>query len=688
MKLLGTLRTRLVLESKDFRRGLDGAKKELTSFQKMIPRVGAMAGAAIGVALTQAARKGTQALTELETAQRRAAGAAASMGVEFARVEGMARRARKEFGLSTTTALGLAEALTRLGGRAGDLETAERSMRAFLDMGAARGLDIQGTIKALRDISEQQSGANPLFAKLSPVIFSEYAKSIGTVAASLTDAQKAQAYLDLAIRNGEQVRGAYTQWLTTTAGQQFLLSQRIDETYQSVGSLFQPAIVASFPALKAFADWLTAIVNTLRSLFRSLELVPIYLKAFWKAFKDPSGAMDQLNADLEKWSEKMYAIWDPWANGSQLEPITLPPVTPPDAAPLQRFFSSLEDEWERLRHMVNLRDIVIDGTEAHRLALEETHALRLLDIEEQHIKARARLGELNAHETAGSLRQLDIRRQLATETRRQMTAAARREEQWRGMLAEGDIRLADTIARAHMEPITGNAEERLRGQLALIERVHEMQRNALLGDVRLTETERNNALLKLDLEKEREQIAARILSMTEKESESLRRRQAAIQGIQGQIASMVGAAVGGRMSGSQIGSGIGTIGSMALGAKFGAAGGPIGIAIGSALGGLVGGLFDKQNDTEVPPIIRQLEAIERAQKETVSAITSQTDELLNPQGRLFNIPASFSLPPYNPTNNVTVNIHPPVGTDMDAMRRMVENVLGETLYTQRMGQTW
>jgi hypothetical protein len=125
------------------------------------------------------------------------------------------------------------------------------------------------------------------------------------------------------------------------------------------------------------------------------------------------------------------------------------------------------------------------------------------------------------------------------------------------------------------------------------------------------------------------------------------------------------------------------------------AGGPLGGFVGGALGGLIGGkLFGgKKPEPEVP----QLQAIERAQRDTITAIENQTDALLKPDNRIMNLPSTFNVPSYMPqfgggsgggrsisvTNDVSVSVTVGSGQDVAEVERVVERAVGKALESSR-----
>jgi hypothetical protein len=182
------------------------------------------------------------------------------------------------------------------------------------------------------------------------------------------------------------------------------------------------------------------------------------------------------------------------------------------------------------------------------------------------------------------------------------------------------------------------------------------------------------------------------------------RKDLMIQGAGVMIGTVGGTALGGGNRGAQMGSSIGStagmLGSAAIGAKYGIGGGPVGMAIGAAIGGIVGGLLGSRKDKDArnDPAIRGLDAIERAQRETITAIAAQTDALLNPANRLINLPASFLMPGYAPSlgpnsvgggglsiERVEINVQ---GTNASVgdIQGAVETAMGNILASQRRGR--
>lgn len=186
----------------------------------------------------------------------------------------------------------------------------------------------------------------------------------------------------------------------------------------------------------------------------------------------------------------------------------------------------------------------------------------------------------------------------------------------------------------------GTIEDRLEVQLDLTERTYQLKRRALLEDVKLTDTQLQNELLKLDLANEREQLQLRMTAEAEKERGAADRKASIGHDLLRIGTGVTGDLLSGRgVDGSALGSSLGS-----LAANFVPIPGA-GMIL-PVLGGVLAGLFGKKKEEKPPeqPIVKGLEAIERAQRETITTIQAQTDALLNPENRLLNLPSNFNVP--------------------------------------------
>lgn len=149
------------------------------------------------------------------------------------------------------------------------------------------------------------------------------------------------------------------------------------------------------------------------------------------------------------------------------------------------------------------------------------------------------------------------------------------------------------------------------------------------------------------------------------------------------LGTMTGTALGGGGQFAQIGS--------TAGALLGGATGIPGLSFVGAAGlGYLGGKLDKKNKGE-DRTIAVLEAIERAQKETITTIKGQTDALLNPNSMLLNLPSSFNVPAYNAGaggsggDSYVFDFRGAdfSGSDPDAVAKQVEQRIRENLGSDR-----
>lgn len=582
MKLLGNLRVRLTAETEDFARGLAAAKQRLGTFEKDILRFRKNTLAnlfALGT-LTAGLKTSMDAANKYDNAQRQLAATAKLTGTEFGFLQSVAKGAEGQFKLSAVSANAFTIELTKLAQKAGNVGQASAGLQAFLDIGAARGLDAAQTLKAVQQsILGIDEGTDKLFSKNPSVLYEEFAAKIGTTAGKLTDAQKAQALLNAALEDGAKVRGEYQKWLQSAAGQQFLLSQGIEKTQAALGRALQPALVAILPTLTKLVEWLQAGIRAVQTLGASLAFIPAAFNAARLAI---SGNLQQALAELEHqtaaFKEVFREIWTP--ADAAAPSFTLPT---PNIEDVKRdgkrtatsFFDGLKEEWENLRYAIALRGLGIDGNEQQRLSLEEEHALRLLDIERERLEARYKMGDLSREELDQGLEEIRIRRDIAR-TRRQEFAAI---------------------------------EEHLRKQGNI---------KNLIGSV--------TSLLPSKGSSKGADIGANAATVINDKFD-----------LSGKLATKVGGGIGQMLGGL--------------------AGSAILPGIGSLLGSKIGGLFGKKEKQE-NPIVRQLEAIERAQKDTITTIEGQTNALLKPESRFLNLPSTFNAPSYNPgqavgTTNVT-----------------------------------
>jgi hypothetical protein len=207
---------------------------------------GMVAGGAITAGVTTllgVIPSATQAVNDLETAQRRLLATSKLTGVAHDTLVKSARTAQQDFKLNAGVAAEYSARLATLGQKAGDAAVGLGSMQAWLDIGAARGLDAAETLTALQQaILGIDEGTDKLFGKNPSSIYAEFAAQIGTTAGKLTDAQKAQAILNIAQRDGAKVTGEYARFLQSARGQQSAATAETQRFREELGKLVQPGV--------------------------------------------------------------------------------------------------------------------------------------------------------------------------------------------------------------------------------------------------------------------------------------------------------------------------------------------------------------------------------------------------------------------------------------------------------------
>jgi hypothetical protein len=167
------------------------------------------------------------------------------------------------------------------------------------------------------------------------------------------------------------------------------------------------------------------------------------------------------------------------------------------------------------------------------------------------------------------------------------------------------------------------------------------------------------------------------------------------------VGNIGGTMLGGGGQGAQMGATIGSTGGMLVGNLIlPGIGGVAGGVVGGMLGGMLGGMGDKKGKDN--PVVKALDAIERAQRETIATIQIGNDALLKPENRLLNLPSGFNVPGYMPNfggdgssggtsteinqqNQITINVQ---GGDPIEVRKAVEEAMANVLDKGRRNSSW
>jgi hypothetical protein len=199
-----------------------------------------------------------RASDELAASNRKLEGTAKLSGVALGTLRDVAKSAGDGFKLSTPLANDFSAEIVKLTSKAGDVGKSKDALAAFLEIGAARGMSASETLKAVQQsILGIDEGTDKLFGKNPSVLYAEYAEKIGTTAGKLTDQQKAQALLDATLTGGEATRGSYAEFLTSAAGKQDLMNQRIESAKAAFGTALQPLRLLVMEGIVAFVEWIS-----------------------------------------------------------------------------------------------------------------------------------------------------------------------------------------------------------------------------------------------------------------------------------------------------------------------------------------------------------------------------------------------------------------------------------------------
>ena len=214
---------------------------------------------AAGFAVTRLVRDAHRELDAFRASQRTLAATAQLSGVPLETLASLADQARRNFQFGTVTANSFTTEIVKLTAKAGDIRLAGDALRAFVEVGAARGLTAQKTLEALRQaILGIDEGTDKLFGANPSVIYQEFADAIGTTVGRLTDQQKALALVNRALQDGERVRGAYAEFLRSAAGQQQLLTEQTASFRIELAKAIEPARIELLRFLRETVADLTA----------------------------------------------------------------------------------------------------------------------------------------------------------------------------------------------------------------------------------------------------------------------------------------------------------------------------------------------------------------------------------------------------------------------------------------------
>lgn len=243
--------------------------------------------------------------------QRKLEGTSKLTGVALKDLQDIAKTGTEGFKLSTVTANEYSAEIAKLTSKAGDLGKSKDAMAAFLDIGAARGLNANETLKAVQQaILGIDEGTDKLFGKNPSVLYEEYAAKIGKSAGKLSDQEKAMALLDATMEGGERVKGAYLDYLNSAAGQQDLMNQRIEQSQVSFGTALQPLRTLVLQGLNKMLDVLLPLVDWLGKAATSVGVTLVQgVNRGRETIGNLASAVGRLtgNKELQQWGKDQAA---------------------------------------------------------------------------------------------------------------------------------------------------------------------------------------------------------------------------------------------------------------------------------------------------------------------------------------------------------------------------------------------
>lgn len=296
MAALGTTDGSVRIDTRIDTGGFDAGMK------KMMGAVGKL-GVAIGIAFSVATiinfgKKAVETAAATEAALAGLASVVDATGRSFAQAEGFIKSYTEDGLVSATAAT---EAYKNMLLRGYDTSQIEQMMQIMKDAavynrqaGFTMDEAITRTAQGLRmenSLLTDSAGIQKNVAKM----WQEYAKSIGTTANNLTDAQKRQAEFNGFVAEGGIYAGSAAKYMDTYGGRLAQLSASFLNLRVAVGNSIIPVISRVLPYIKAAVDALTRWFNRIALIMSMLFGVDISTQA-QNAQNAMSGMADATNA--------------------------------------------------------------------------------------------------------------------------------------------------------------------------------------------------------------------------------------------------------------------------------------------------------------------------------------------------------------------------------------------------------
>lgn len=241
---------------------------------------------AVGVALNRT----FAAADAFDASQRRLASTAKLTGQNLGFLQTVAADANRELGIGARMANEYAIEVSKLAGKAGQIEKTSDAIRALLDLGAGRGFSAGQTLQAVQQaILGIDEGTDKLFGKNPSVIYAEFAAQVGLSASKMTDQEKALALLSAALSDGGKVVGAYTEYLASNAGQSERNRIKTEELAASIGRSMSAIRAVALPVWGAIIEEIRQFVEEARGIPARLSVVVARMKVVFAAMGDAFG---------------------------------------------------------------------------------------------------------------------------------------------------------------------------------------------------------------------------------------------------------------------------------------------------------------------------------------------------------------------------------------------------------------
>lgn len=229
-------------------------------------------------------------------------------GISIEDLKENAKKARQEFGLSTTVANDAAVTVGKYAARAGDASQQNELLAAALDLGAAAGLTAADSMLALEQgLRGQDEGFDKLLGKNPSQLWKDYADANGLAVGKMTDTQKRMAELTAIVEAGNIVQGTYNERMETGAGQQDKLNNRMEQAKIAFGAAIQPMRILITQGLIKLVEWGTPVVETIGEI---VNVVGLTLVGSFRLAKSAVGTLVEAigwltrSKDMQEWGKK------------------------------------------------------------------------------------------------------------------------------------------------------------------------------------------------------------------------------------------------------------------------------------------------------------------------------------------------------------------------------------------------